>query len=169
MSKPLISIGVIAGVLVLGLGWLLLSPFGTKKGEDTTPPTTLPIVGSTTPRTFTSQTEETLDTLLRAPGTTRLGETDYLLTPNPETASEVPEYQITYHAPDRTFTISLTSEPLGTARHNGEQYLLTLLGMAEAEACATVHVNVTTFWSVNQQYAGRNLRMSFCPNATVLP
>jgi hypothetical protein len=151
---------------IIGL-WLWLTPAPT---QELPPPVTLPVVSSTTPvRTESNSTQAAINALLTAPDTTRLGDNDYLLTPAGPTPGKQEEYQITYHAPSRTFVISLLQEPLGATRHAGEQRLLSLLGIGAEEACATLNVNVTVPFSVNEQYAGRNLRMSFCAGETELP
>ncbi len=171
MSKSaIIILGVAVGLLIA-----LLAFFLYPSGAPTSTPipgsgqNTLPVAGSsvTTSGTPGPAMSPSIETLLQSSDIIKLGPDDYLLA---GTASrfEQQEYQITYHAPDKTYTVSLTTEPLGQTRQDAEQRFLTLLGITEDQACA-LHVNVTTLYSVNQQYAGKNLGLSFCPYATVLP
>jgi hypothetical protein len=166
MSKFSLTLWVIGGVLVLALLAYFLLPGGTQESGPTEQ--SLPFVGSTAPGTFTPAAKVTLEALLGASSTVRLGESDYIIAQTNDDPSGQQEYQILYHAPDRTFTLSLMSEPIGRIRLDAEDELLALLGITETEACA-LRVNVTVPISVNERYSGKNLGMSFCRGATKLP
>ena len=169
MSTRTLFIGIGLGLVILMVvgAWLALAP---APRQEAPAPVTLPVVSSTTPRASGSDTQAAIEAALALPSTTRLGELDYLLTPQGSAIGKLEgTFQIAYHAPSRTFIISLLQEPLGQTRHEGEQYLLNLLHIGANEACARLHVNVAVPFDVNEQYAGRNLRMSFCPGATQLP
>ncbi|MDO8407703.1 MAG: hypothetical protein Q7S95_00495 [bacterium] len=171
MSKPAIIISGVVAVLLIAILAFFFYPSSVPTSNPTSGSgqSSLPVAGSsaTTSGTPGSTTSPSIESLLQSPDTIKLGPDDYLLA---ETASrfESQEYQITYHVPDKTYTVSLATEPLGETRQNAEQRFLSLLAVTEDQACA-LHVNVTTFYSVNQQYAGKNLGFSFCPGATVLP
>ncbi len=75
---------------------------------------------------------------------------------------------VAYDASLQFFTISLTKEPLGTARADAEQFLLKTLGISQTDLC-NIKYFLSTTSSVNPFYAGQNLGFSFCPGATVLP
>ena len=76
--------------------------------------------------------------------------------------------RIIYNERDDSFTVALLDEPLRDARARAEQFLLTTLGIPEARLC-TLNYYVGTSVYVNELYAGKNLGMSFCDNATTLP
>ncbi len=78
------------------------------------------------------------------------------------------EFNITYDTKAQFFTIALVAEPLGTIRGKAERFLLNTLGISETQLC-TLNYYVGTVSALNEQFAGRNLGFSFCPNATVLP
>lgn len=109
-----------------------------------------------------------LEELLLDPSTIRLGPDDYLFAQTEDSRYEVQEFQITYHAPDETFTLSLMAEPLGKARREAEMAFLAMLGLSETRACA-LRVIVAVPWDLSERYAGQNLGMSFCRGAIALP
>lgn len=75
---------------------------------------------------------------------------------------------VAYDTSLQFFTISLTKEPLGTARADAEQFLIKTLGISQADLC-NIKYFLSTTSSVNPFYAGTNLGFSFCPGATELP
>lgn len=82
----------------------------------------------------------------------------------------VPEtdFSIAYDERPQFFTITLLTEPIGKARTEAEQFLESKFGLTTSQLC-TLNYYVGTTYYVNQQFSGRNLGLSFCPNATVLP
>jgi len=80
----------------------------------------------------------------------------------------VSDFIITYDSSSEFFTISLTEEPLATARADAEQFLATTLGLSDMQLC-DLKYTVLTNESVNAFFAGKNLGFSSCPGATVLP
>ena len=84
------------------------------------------------------------------------------------TATENPPYVVEYLANTHFFIIVLGQEPLGSVRKDMEQYLMTHLGLTRDGMCQLKY-QVGVPARVNAQYAGTDLRFSFCPGATVLP
>jgi len=84
------------------------------------------------------------------------------------TVTDNPPYIIEYISSTQYFNIALLQEPIGTAREEAQQYLMTRLGVAQNQMCQLNYM-VSVPWRVNAQYTGRNLGFSFCPGATVLP
>lgn len=72
-------------------------------------------------------------------------------------------YQIFYFK-DHSITISLLNEDLDFARSSAEIVLKKKLGLTDMEMCALA-INVTTPRFVSNEYAGRLLGLSFCPNS----
>lgn len=87
--------------------------------------------------------------------------------PDP-TATENPPYIIMYISATNYFNIGLFQEPIGPIRAAAEQYLLTRLGISQAEMCQLDYM-VSVPDRVNSQFAGKNLGFSFCPGAVLLP
>lgn len=165
-----LQLGIWGIVAALGIVLLVLVFYPTSGPKNPIPsiseqnpfPSAGSIAASTTPPTGRS-----IGDILKSSDTIQLGPDDYIIA---ETASryQSQEYQITYHAPDGVFTVSLEAEPLRQTREHAERRFLALLGITQNQACM-LRVNVTTLWSVNPTYAGRNLGFSFCPGAAVLP
>ena len=77
-------------------------------------------------------------------------------------------YMITYIASTQYFNIELLQEPIGLARTQAEQYLMTLLGISRDQMCRLPYqLGVPN--SVNARFASIDLGFSFCPGATELP
>lgn len=95
------------------------------------------------------------------------GITYVLLTQTPEGVEEDTRYGIVFGT-DSTFTIGLFEEPLGESRRAAESKLLELLGLPEVALC-TLDVSVGVPDTIGGAYAGKNLGLSFCPQATPLP
>lgn len=90
--------------------------------------------------------------------------------PNTQPCEAAPavHYIVYFNAVTSAFTIALTGEPLGEARHSMETFLLSTLGITKEQMCNVDYsVNVTRY--VSEQYTGKNLGFSFCPGAMVLP
>lgn len=78
------------------------------------------------------------------------------------------EYNIVYQQKDGVFFIALLKEPLAQARNNAQQFLISALGISEAQMC-TLKYYIGTDSYTNEQYAGQNLLFSFCRGAIPLP
>lgn len=79
-----------------------------------------------------------------------------------------PPYVIEYISQTQYFNIALLREPIGTARDDMEQYLMSRLGISPEQLCRLNYM-VSTPDRVNSQFSGKNLGFSFCPGATKLP
>lgn len=78
-----------------------------------------------------------------------------------------PLYQLVYFEIDRSYLISLESEPLGLARQEGENDLIARLGISRQAACDLL-IRVGTSRDVNPDKAAMELGVSFCPGAVSL-
>ena len=85
-----------------------------------------------------------------------------------EGATQNPPYTISYDMVSGSFTIALYQEPLKQTRAEAEQYLMSALGLSQANMCA-LRYTVSVPGDINEYYSGTNLLFSFCPGATVLP
>lgn len=83
-------------------------------------------------------------------------------------AASSTNFSVYYMSSSQSFIITLTEEPIGLARVQMEQFLLSTLGLTQDQLCKLNYlVGVTQ--DVNPQFTGNNLGFSFCPGATVLP
>jgi len=83
-------------------------------------------------------------------------------------AAPADNFNVFYNSAPQSFNIVLTKEPIGQARLDMEQFMLTTLGITQRQLCGLKYrVGVTSY--VSEQYTARNLGFSFCPGATVLP
>lgn len=83
-------------------------------------------------------------------------------------AGSATNFNIYFESALQSFVIALTEEPVGQARLEMEQFMLTTLGVTQQQMCSlNYYVGVTSY--LNPQFAGKNLGFSFCPGATVLP
>jgi hypothetical protein len=78
------------------------------------------------------------------------------------------DYTVVYFSEDKSLIVTLTTEPIGQARHDAEQFLLSTLGVSQDTLCSSIY-QVLTPESVNTTFSGTNLGFSFCPGATALP
>jgi hypothetical protein len=85
-----------------------------------------------------------------------------------EGATQNPPYTISYDMVTGSFTVALYQEPLRQTRAEAEQYLMSALGLSQANMCA-LRYTVSVPGDINEYYSGTNLLFSFCPGATVLP
>lgn len=85
-----------------------------------------------------------------------------------EGATQNPPYTISYDMVSGSFTIALYQEPLKQTRAEAEQYLMSALGLSQANMCA-LRYTVSVPGDINEYYSGTNLLFSFCPGATILP
>lgn len=103
---------------------------------------------------------------------------DFSKTEQPEGASEENGYQVSgdaessfqilYFPRDSGFIVALNAEPLGETRLAAERALREALRLSDNELCK-MRADVGTDYSVSRTYAGKNLGLSFCPGAVVLP
>ena len=78
--------------------------------------------------------------------------------------AETNQYTISYFTADKSFLITLESQPLKDSRAAAEQALLSKLGITQAQACQ-LKTSVKTTFDVDQVWAGNELGLSFCPNS----
>jgi hypothetical protein len=91
---------------------------------------------------------------------------------SPETGNsllaDTPKYIFEYFEAGRTFNITLLDTNLREARVAAEKDLLQRFSLTEEQACS-LQVTVGTLVSISQEYAGKNLGLSFCANRIDLP
>lgn len=181
----LLALGALAVISLIVIGIMLLVP---AKPVETRPPTTLPNASSTSPGTTGGAATLTLDAKLGPVVVTDFihnGETGvdpqnpgiYYLAGSPgyclsdgscPGGAPTTDFNITYDTAHQFFTIALLAEPLGKVRSDVDTFMLKTLGISDTELC-TLNYYLGTVNALNDQYAGKNLGFSFCPNATVLP
>ena len=83
-------------------------------------------------------------------------------------SSGINRYTILYFEADESFAVIIGTTPLGIVRREAERKLLSDLGISQSEACALTYY-VSTPYFVSPGYSGKNLLLSFCPGAEVLP
>lgn len=91
----------------------------------------------------------------------------YYLTQDAQGNSQATDYSIVYGT-DSSLSIGLLAEPLSQARLHAEAALRKLIPVSNSELCA-LSFTVMVPQNVNDQYAGQNLGLSFCPGAVQLP
>ncbi|MHB8860130.1 MAG: hypothetical protein ACYC48_00120 [Minisyncoccota bacterium] len=101
------------------------------------------------------------------PGFYYLGYHQYEGVPDPTVTTD-PPYVVAYESDTQFFNIALLQEPIGPVRGEMEQYLMTQLGITQAQMCQLNYM-VSVPYRVNSQFSGMNLGFSFCPGAVVLP
>ena len=84
------------------------------------------------------------------------------------TAENVPGVNITYSSEYGTFTIAILEEPLSATRISAQNFLMTTLGLNQQQMCS-LSTYVGTDTGVNENFAGQNLGLSFCPDSVQLP
>lgn len=188
-------VGTLLVIIVVSVLWYVV--FTPKTVQQTTQPTTtLPVSGSITPiynppSATSSQSAQTMElttqsgsvvvsndfihngvTIQDKANTGRYllaGNLDYCLS-NPQEcqAGSATNFNIYYESALQSFVIALTDEPVGQARSDMEQFLLSTLGITQQQMCSlNYYVGVTMY--LNPQFTGKNLGFSFCPGATALP
>jgi hypothetical protein len=78
------------------------------------------------------------------------------------------DFSIEYFPDGSYFDILLNKEPLGETRKKAEAALRAQLNLTNAQLCK-LNTQVVTTRDVNEQFAGSNLGLSFCPGAATLP
>lgn len=74
-----------------------------------------------------------------------------------------PEYYISFYVPGQSFTISLLTSDVESARVHAEEVFLRHLGITEEQACE-LRVSLAVATWANEIFAGRNYGLSFCPD-----
>lgn len=82
--------------------------------------------------------------------------------------SRASQFSIVYFESENAFAITLLSLPLSSARSTAEENLLQQLGIAAQDACALA-ISVSVPYTIDDDYSGRELGLSFCPGAVPLP
>lgn len=72
-----------------------------------------------------------------------------------------PAYDVLYFQPDGSFTISILKKPVLANRTQAESAFLQELNISQADACK-LKVLVGVPISIDPQYSGKNLGLSFC-------
>jgi hypothetical protein len=77
------------------------------------------------------------------------------------TISKTKNYSILYFPRDSGFIVSVLSSPFEEGRMVAEQEFLRSLDISQEDACK-LKVEVTTIYTINPDFAGRSLGLSFC-------
>lgn len=72
-----------------------------------------------------------------------------------------------YSTRNNSFSISIESKPIAQNREIASRYILSLLKISETEACR-LKVLVGVPYAVDENLAGKNLGLSFCPGSVTL-
>jgi hypothetical protein len=176
-----VSILVILALVALG-AYFLIRPStpaaSTTPGQGTNPFGTP--AGSTPGATRASSTPTLLITTTDG---NQLTVPDFTQENQPSTASPVNGYrvagseiagsggagfQVAYFPDQSYFDIAILAEPLGQNRFVAEEALRSRLGLSQTQMCS-LNVKVFVLGEANETFAGRDLGLSYCPGATVLP
>ncbi len=71
-------------------------------------------------------------------------------------------YEMSYYPKDDGFIITLLDSDVEKARSTAEQDFLKLLNITEKQAC-TLKISIGVPYSVNKEYAGKDLKFQYCP------
>jgi len=87
----------------------------------------------------------------------------------PEYSAEGFTFSLQYSEAGSQFLINLLTEPIGSSRKDGENYLRAILNLTSEQLCelntvVSVNPDVSEVYSMYE-----NLGLSFCPNAVLLP
>ncbi len=160
-----IIIGLIV-LLVVGVGVVLIF----QKNPTAQPPTsggtgTLPVVNSST-TVFPTGTTMTIGTPQGSVVVNNIYINPSYITSDKETVvfKAASAYNLVYNVNDSTFEIALLAKPLDAARAAAEAALLSRLNISKSDACK-LNVWEAVPVSVDPNYAGQNLGLSFCSSA----
>lgn len=183
MKKALLIIGIIfllGGVIVL----FILNDI--KKTDDQTPPDMTDITETFPTNTVTVNIPDTPTVALKSDFGPAVQVNNFLKKPDvvPDMQNQgvfflgntfpdgevqaLPPYVITYTQETSYFNVVLLKEPLNQARLEAEAYLRSELETTDSDLCALSYT-VSTPDYVSKDFAGRDLRFSFCPGNTALP
>lgn len=73
-----------------------------------------------------------------------------------------PSFNLAYFRPDGTILIALKKKPIFETRKDAEKSLLEIMGINKDAACK-LNVSIEVPVSIDENYAGENLGLSFCP------
>lgn len=91
-----------------------------------------------------------------------------LLPNNDVVFKENKNYSLYYYPNDQSFTITILSKNLQTARDEAEKNFLKELNISEKDACKLkIFLGMPFF--VNKQMSGKNFGLSFCPDGKPFP
>lgn len=76
-------------------------------------------------------------------------------------------FMVTFHSADGYFNITLFSNPVSYARRDAERFLQDKLSISRSEMCNLSYNIMVPYW-INEQFAGQDLRFSFCSDAVSL-
>ncbi len=168
--KKIIIIGLVGLVLVAVGIWMLLpgNPISTPQPAPT--PTSTPVATGTLPgvtlapeAAFPTSTTVLIGTP-KGSVEVRNFYKDFVSRSYDKTSITVAattSYSISYYAPDGSFSISIDRPPFVAVRAAAETAFITNLGISRSDACK-LKVSVGTSLSVDPNYAGKNLGLSFC-------
>lgn len=177
MKRTALILLILSALIFIAIG----AYFFLSRGQDVAPPAQFGGNPFGFAGTGTVGTENALELVLEDGSSVSIP--DFTKIDQPEWAGESAGYQvagnadadflITYIPADTygsqaQFLVSLATEPLGEIRADAEAALRTRLSLSNQELCG-LDVQVWTDDAVNAAYAGRDLGLSFCPGATVLP
>lgn len=77
--------------------------------------------------------------------------------------AQSPDYAIAFYPDNQGFIITITNPEIQAARDSAEIAFLMELGITQEEACK-LNVSLSVPFSINQQNAGQEFGLSFCPN-----
>ena len=103
-----------------------------------------------------------VDDIVEYPGAEVLADGVYQI------SDSLDEYTIYYNQYSSVIFIHLYATPLGLMRQQAERKLKEILPLQDSEICE-IDIAVTTNPFVDQEFSGRNLGLTFCPNAVPLP
>ena len=86
-----------------------------------------------------------------------------LVTGDTTVVAQTESYSIVFFAKDQSILITLLSQPVQRSRDQAEQALLDKLKISFTEACQ-LKVSLSIPASVDEQLAGTDYGLSFCPN-----
>lgn len=79
------------------------------------------------------------------------------------TYKKTADYSFDYYAKDQLFIITITDKDIKTAREKAENDFLSTLKIDKTQACK-LNIQLGVPFSINQDAAGINFGLSFCPN-----
>jgi hypothetical protein len=171
MNKTiLMSVAVILGLAVLVAGFFyfrtmpassppgsVTSTFPISQSQTSTLPISSPPVAGSSGSIFSIPTPQgavTIKNFYQSATLVTASGSEVLVT-------RTPGYDISYYQPDNSFVISISQKPVMATRAQAEAAFLQQLGISQADACK-LKVMVSVPVSVDEQYAGTNLGLSFC-------
>lgn len=165
--KKIIQIAVLAAI-VFAVAFLLIRLFPRDKTETTSPGAggLPPVVLSTSTQPIVPSGEKVdIGTSRGIVSVKNFYKNRLPLTPDQDSVffASTEDYNILYFARDSSFSIGLLRKPVQEARGKAEKAFLDALKISKEDACKLdVYLGVPV--SVDGDFAGRDYRLSFCPN-----